>query len=301
MNLAIVVPFLNEERHLPRLLRSIEEQSRRPDVLLLVDDASTDRSPELAEAFAARHPWARVLHRPPRRRERDRLATAAELQAFTWGLEQLGVGYDVVAKVDADLEFTRQSLADLERRFEEDPQLGIAGFYLAAMASDGAPAVHRCPPEHVDGATKFYRHACFEQIGPLPAILGWDTIDEGRARWLGWQTASFHVSDGQVVHLRPMGHHDGLLRGFRRWGACAWGYGEHPLHVALVAIQRVADSPPVLGSLNYVIGWALAMLRRAPRAEPELRAFMRREQLRRIRARLAGRPRPQSLIGQPRT
>jgi hypothetical protein len=110
----------------------------------------------------------------------------------------------------------------------------------------------------------------------------------------GWRTASLDVPSGDTEHLRPVGRQDGVLRAWRRWGICAWGYGEHPLHVALVAIQRAGDHPAVLGGLNYVLGYTAAGVRRAPRAEPELRAYVRRDQLRRIRARAErlGRARP---------
>ena len=79
-----------------------------------------------------------------------------------------------------------------------------------------------------------------------------------------------------------MGAQDGLLRSFRRWGMAAYALGEHPLHVFLHGVQRMGERPLVIGGLNYLVGWALGTPRRLPRAEPELRAFVRRQQLRRI-------------------
>jgi hypothetical protein len=162
----------------------------------------------------------------------------------------------------------------------------MAGPYLSVAESEGRTTRQRCPPSHVEGPMKAYRRDCLEEIGPLPAILGWDTIDEIAARVRGWRTTSIAVPGGDPIHLRPMGSHDGLLRGFRRWGVCAWGYGEHPLHVLLVAVQRLRDRPPVLGSVNYVIGWALAGMRGAPRADQRIRAEVRRDQLHRIGRRI---------------
>jgi hypothetical protein len=46
--------------------------------------------------------------------------------------------------------------------------------------------------------------------------------------------------------------------------------------------------PRVIGGLNYLVGWALAALRRPPRAEPELRQVVRHDQLDRIRRRARG-------------
>jgi glycosyltransferase involved in cell wall biosynthesis len=286
MRMLAIVPFLNEERYLGELLESIGEQSRPPDRLLLVDDGSHDGSPAIAAEFAARHRYARVLRRPPRRIGNDRLAHGSALAAFEWAVQRAGEPWDVVAKLDADLRLPPSTLATLERELIADPRLGIVGTYLVERGPDGVLARHRCPEDHVNGATKFYRRECHEQISPIPSLLGWDTIDEIRARLRGWSTRSVDLPEGDPLHLRPMGAHDGLLRGHRRWGTCAYTYGEHPLHVLAVAVQRLTDRPPLLGSLNYLVGWTMAGLRRMPRAEPELREYVARDTRRRVLRRL---------------
>lgn len=289
MRIAIVVPFLNEERFLGTLLESLAAQTRLPDRVLLVDDGSTDRSADIAQPFADTHDSVDLLRRPRRPPERDRLLTASELRSFQWAVEQLDEPYDVVAKLDADLRLPPCMLAELERRFMADPQLGLAGAFLSEEDPDGRLRRHRCPPGNVEGPTKFYRAECLEAISPLPAILGWDTIDEARIRMLGWRTQTFAMPGGDPIHLRRQGAGDGVLRGYRRAGHAAYGYGSHPLTVLLSATVRMRDSPPVLTGLNYLAGWALAGLQRRGRAEPELRRFLRREQLRRIRNLLRGR------------
>jgi glycosyltransferase involved in cell wall biosynthesis len=281
------VSFLDEERVLPAFLRSIAVQTRPPDRLLLVDDGSRDGSAALAAEFARRHGFASLVRRPLRPAERDRLATAAELRAFDWACKTLDEPWDVVAKLDADLSLPPTTLASVEARFRHDPRLGIAGPRLRSLDEAGRDVSHRTRPEHVEGAVKFYRRDCLAQITPIPPILGWDTIDEVRARMRGWRTAGGSPSEEPVVHLRPMGDRDGALRAHRRWGACAYAYGEHPLFALAIGVRQVPEHPPVVGGLSYVAGWMLAALRRAPRAEPELRSYVRRTQLRRLRQRLA--------------
>ena len=286
MNLAVVTCFLNEEAYLSRLLESLAAQSRPPDRLLLVDDGSSDRSGELARRFADQHGWARAVTRPPRPPQRDRLASAAEMKAFTWAVDQLEAGWDAIGKLDADMELTPQVLAAVEREFEADPALGMTGPFIAEAGPDGVPARKPCGPEHVEGSTKFYRRECFDQIAPLPPFLGWDTIDESRARLHGWATRSFAAPGGDPLHMRPMGAHDGRLRAYRRWGLCAYAYGAHPAHVVAYGGRLARERPYVAGGLSYLGGWLGAALRRVPRAEPELRAFVRRDQWRRMTARL---------------
>ena len=285
MRIAVVVPFLNEERFLPVSLDSILRQRRRPDRLFLVDDGSKDGSWAIAAAFADRHRFATALRRPPRPPCVDRLATADELKAFLWTVQQIDEPWDVVAKLDGDLRLNPETIAEIERRLEADPGLGLAGSYLTEEGRTGAYTRLRIRAEHVHGATKFYRRACWEQITPLPMIIGWDTIDEVRAQMMGWRTQSFEMPDGDPVHLRSRASYDGVARGFRRSGAGAYVLGEHPLHVLLFSLRHATGSPGPLGALNYLSGWVGAALRRAPRAEPALRAHIRRDELRRIRRR----------------
>jgi glycosyltransferase involved in cell wall biosynthesis len=282
MRLVAVIPFLNEEEHLTTLLASIATQERVPDRLVLVDDGSTDRSPDIAAGFAALNPYATLVRRPVRPPARDRMIKASELEAFQDGLANVTEPWDIVAKLDADLDLPPDFFAELEQRFEADPQLGMAGSYLSVVRHGGVWK-HRCPPDHVEGATSFYRRECFEQIYPLPPILGWDTIDEVRARLHGWRTQSFPIPSRDPVLLRRTGSHDGVLRGFRRSGVGAYAYGAHPLHVLASAVVRFKERPFVLGGLSYLIGWGGAALRRLPRAEPAVRRRVRREGMERLR------------------
>src|SRR4051794_40856086 len=107
LTLAAAVVFLNEEELLPRMLASLERQLRSPELLLLVDDGSNDRSSEIAAAFASQYPYARAFTQGQRPQSADRLARAAELIAFQSALAELeseGLRFDVYAKLDADLE-----------------------------------------------------------------------------------------------------------------------------------------------------------------------------------------------------
>jgi glycosyltransferase involved in cell wall biosynthesis len=279
MRIVIIVPFFNEERLLPSFLSSLERQTRRPDRLVLVDDGSNDDSPAIAAAFAQRHAWAELLSRPPKPPASDRLARAPELAAFAWAHEQLAQPADAIGKFDGDLDLAPATLATLERELEHDPQLGIVGAYLSIRTPTGRLVREDCPPQHVRGATKLYRTSCLEQISPLPAMLGWDTIDDAHARMCGWRTGSVEIPGGDPLHLRPTGAFDGRQRAFRRWGACAWGFGAHPLWVALGAIRRMGKRPYVVCGLSYALGWALAGLRRQPRADAAIRRHVRGEQL----------------------
>jgi poly-beta-1,6-N-acetyl-D-glucosamine synthase len=289
LRIVCIVSFLNEARHLDAFLASMADQTRFPDLLVLIDDGSSDASPRIAAAFADRHENVRMLSRPPRPPVRDRLAQAAELRSFQWGLEQVDMPWDVVVKMDADLRLSPDLVATMESAFLDRPTLGVAGSYLSVIDErTGKPRRERSPSDHVRGPTKFYRRNCFEQISPIPPFLGWDTIDEITARMHGWDAMSLSCARGDTIHLRPTGRADGRLRAQYRWGVCAYGAGQHPLWVLLSGARRVGDRPYALGALAFITGWTIAAVRRQGRAEPRVRAYGRSEQLAKLREGIPG-------------
>jgi biofilm PGA synthesis N-glycosyltransferase PgaC len=290
MRLAIVICFRDEARYLPRLFSSLSAQTEPADEILLVDDGSNDESAEIARAFAAETSYAQFVLRerttsegPDHVDPRDRLAAAPELQGFRFGVGLLGSEWDVVAKMDGDLILPSTLFAEIRKALSSEPTLGIVGSYLSVRGPGGLTREHN-PAHHVRGPNKFYRRACFREISPLPAYLGWDTIDELRAQRHGWDSHPIEVSSGDVEHLRPTGLYDGRLRAYRRWGRCAWGYGAHPLAVIAGTFRRAWSRPYGLGAASYLAGWLGAAAQRAPRAERDTRDFCQREEKLRLRS-----------------
>ena len=62
-----------------------------------------------------------------------------------------------------------------------------------------------CGDEMSVGMTKFYRVACFEEIGGFVRQVMWDGIDCHRARMLGWIAESVDEEPIRFIHLRAQG------------------------------------------------------------------------------------------------
>ena len=79
----------------------------------------------MAEEFAARHEMARALKRP-RAPPSPTAATPGELKSFEWARAQLEQPYDIVVKMDADLELMPSHIETVEAAFGAESKLGIA-------------------------------------------------------------------------------------------------------------------------------------------------------------------------------
>ena len=58
---SVIIPVYNAEHYLERCLESIQKQSLRDFELILVDDGSADRSPEICRRYQARDSRVQVL------------------------------------------------------------------------------------------------------------------------------------------------------------------------------------------------------------------------------------------------
>jgi len=201
--------------------------------------------------------------------------------AFNAGLAHLGnETFDVIAKLDCDLEFEPDCFAKILAHFD-DPHIGMAsGTTYLKLGTNFISERH--PPFQVPGQAKFYRRACFEEIGGLQPIYGWDIIDETDARRHGWST----VSDPAIpfVHHRLRGVTFGALQGRVMWGWGAYAIGSHPLFAIARGFYRMAEPPWILGGLAFLWGffsgyWNPTIKRTS---DQELIRYLRREQLYRL-------------------
>jgi hypothetical protein len=62
----IITPVRNEGPHFQQTIDSVLSQTLRPQAWVIVDDGSTDITPELVDAAAAQHPWIHAVHRADR-------------------------------------------------------------------------------------------------------------------------------------------------------------------------------------------------------------------------------------------
>jgi len=275
--LLLITPARDEAAHLERTIRAVAAQTQRPDLWLIVDDGSTDATPEILARAAAELPFVRVLRAPQHQQAgNDRLALAAEARAFNWALGEVeGDDYTHIGKLDADVELPTEYIERLPGRVDAEPRLGIAGGGLLERGRAGWQMT-KVPDYHVRGALKVYSSECFAAIGGIEERLGWDTIDETYARMNGFATHSY--PELAARHHRPVATRGGTLRGRARHGQCAYILRYGGWWVALRSLKVACSRPYGLSGLAFFYGYARSAVRRDERVEDErFRRFVSHE------------------------
>lgn len=197
----VVIPAHNEEEHLKEVLEAIDKQSLRPDVVMVVNDNSTDRTGLLLDRYQRQYSWCRYISTES---TAVHLPGSKVINAFNAGLEQLDSDFDFITKLDADVILPKNYFERIIEAFQNNADLGITGGYIYEKNQDGEWELHHPMAEdHVRGAIKSYRGSCFRAIGGLKNDIGWDTVDELLARYNGFQIQP--VKELEVKHLRPLG------------------------------------------------------------------------------------------------
>lgn len=274
----IITPVRDEERYIGTTIASVQNQTILPEKWVIVDDGSTDQTGTILDRHAAACPWIQVVHRPNRG---FRKSGGGVMEAFYTGYHALHCAdWEYIAKLDGDLTLARDYFEKCFEHFASEPQLGVGGGEIYHQ-QDGGLKLEANPRFHVRGATKIYRRACWEAIGGLWQAPGWDTIDEVKANMLGWKSSSF--KELQLIHHRPTGSAEGLMRDRIKKGVACYVSGYHPLYLAAVCLSRLAQKPYVTGSAAICYGFLKAYWTRMPRVDDlRLIKYLRAQQLRRL-------------------
>ncbi|WP_417882038.1 glycosyltransferase family 2 protein [Xanthomarina gelatinilytica] len=200
MNFYIVIPAHNEEAYIKQTLESLVTQTLLPKQLVVVNDHSTDKTQQIVERFVSKYNWISLVNTTS---SDEHLPGSKIIHAFYKGFETLDDSYDVICKFDADLIFPNNYLEQLAFHFKTNEKLGMVSGFCYIEKNHQWVLENLTRKDHIRGALKAYRKACFEQIEKLKPSMGWDTVDELLAKFYGWEMLtdnSLHVK-----HLKPTG------------------------------------------------------------------------------------------------
>jgi poly-beta-1,6-N-acetyl-D-glucosamine synthase len=280
MKYVVITPVRNEAPHLRKTVESMIRQRVPPTEWIVVDDGSTDESPSIVAEAAKKHAWIRLVRRSDRG---FRKSGAGVVEALQQGLTQLTCqDWEFIVKLDGDLEFEPDYFERALAAFQADPALGITGGDICHYQGDEIVLESLKDPHfHVRGATKIYRRACWEAIGGVPPVTGWDTLDEVKANMLKWKT--YRLRDLRLIHLKPTGAADGNWKNAFKNGRGSYICGYHPMFLLGRCFKSLVRNFGPTESAGLFAGYFSSYFLRIPRIEDAaLIRYLRTQQLRSI-------------------
>ena len=281
MKYYIVIPTYNEEQFIGLTLQSLADQTVLPTKVIVVNDNSTDSTPEIVLAFAEKHPWISLVTKTS---SAIHLPGSKVIQAFQKGLESIDEDYDLIAKVDADLIFPSNYFETIIQHFESDATIGMVGGFCYVEKNGEWILENLTDKDHIRGALKAYRKATFKQIGGLRAQMGWDTVDELLCKFYNWKVVtdeSLHVK-----HLKPTGANYNKTARYKQGEAFyTLGYGFIITAIASLKLALRKGKPFLF--IDYLIGFWKAKLSKKPMLVTDEQAqFIRKYRLQKMKNKL---------------
>lgn len=275
----LISPCRDEADYMRQTLDSIVAQSVRPVKWVIIDDGSTDETPQILAEYARLHDWIEIVTRDDRGR---RAVGPGVIDAFYAGFNTINPDdFEYLCKLDLDLEIPPTYFETVISEMETSPRLANFSGKSYLREKDGRLTSERLGDENAVGQIKFYRITAFKEIGGFVRQVMWDGIDGHMCRMNGWIARSEDRPELRFIHLRQMGSSQhSIWVGRLRWGFGKYFMGSAIYYVAAVALYRMLEKPYVMGGWGILWGYLKAMLGGVPRFEnKEFRRYLRRFEL----------------------
>ncbi|MFC0876125.1 glycosyltransferase family A protein [Saccharicrinis sp. FJH2] len=244
----IITSVYNEAEHITRTLDSVLKQTILPVTWIIVDDGSTDNTLKILSGYSEKHDFVKIISS-----QKSQVEFGAHVAYnFDIGLNSVeDDSYDFLVKLDGDLDIDDITFFEYQlKKFEHLPKLGISSGLTYSVVDGKKILTSSRPYWRTGGAMKVYRKECFEQIGGIQPIYGWDGLDEYLAMYYGWKTRTFFN-----LHVNHLGKKRALAREgqkdlFYKKGESYYKRG-YPVEFLILKVLKLSLKNRIFGMALY--------------------------------------------------
>lgn len=255
---AVIIPSKNGEATIEQTLQSIVSQIVPPKQIVVIDDASTDATPQILKRF----PQATVIrleHNLPRDFSRV-------LKLVNLGLSRVSEPCSYIMISGDDSLYPNNYVQLLLEEFEKDPRLFVcSGIHTKQKILDEASP---------HGSGRMIRYSFLKQVLPIPESVGWEGWIVFKARQMGGRVK--RVQTVSYQHLRSYG------------SSTLWAFGQgmyelgYPFWFVLARlVKNIVFEPNRLQQLTMLGGFIEFKLKR--KTKLDIADFVVKNQIDRIR------------------
>lgn len=265
----LVTPAKNEEVDLPAVADSVVKQTIKPLLWVIVDDGSTDKTPDIIKDLQHGHNWINSIRLPPRGRDITYHYAFVCKEGFdhaTSYCEKNGIIYDYIALLDADTILEEQFFEKLISEHEQNPELGIVSGGVYQYTDGGIQSRHnseRLPA----GTGRLWKKKCFFDTGGYTVEPAPDSISNVKALTQGWKIRQFN--DVVATQTRLTSSAEGLWKGYKANGFMAYYLNKHPFLVLLNVVYFTRKKPYYLG-IPFAYGYLSSLFKRKQQTSDEV-------------------------------
>ena len=264
----VVTPCKNEGANLPDLIKSMVTQTVRPVVWVIVDDGSTDDTPNIIESAMKTQDWIQSIRLDSAVRDLGLHLAGVVKKGFDYAIsygKENELEYDYLGNLDGDLTLPPTFYENLMVEFEKDHRLGIASGGTKHIIGDRVRYANLSVNEP-SGGHMLIRKECFEECGGIPLSYSIDSVLKARARIRGWKTRRFEAN--VATEIRDVHAAEGYWKGFMYSGRSSYYLNINPLHVIARIVMYSFRKPYYIG-IAYLVGYFGSVVRQEKRIDDD--------------------------------
>lgn len=269
-NYILVTPCKNEEDSLPQLILSIAEQTIVPQLWVIVDDGSDDKSSLLISEATKKYNWIKSIRLTEAPRDLGIHVSKVYRAGFNFAISYCKINlinYQYIGVVDADLYVDINYFEYLIGEFEANSKLGIASGHVGNKVNGRIIwSVFRY--DLPNGGARLWCRDCFEETGGYAITCSPDSVSNVKAMISGWETRQFESI--KAISTRPYASAQGQWIGYKKLGSNNYYIGYSPLHVLLKGITLLYSNEGYTKhgiGIAYIYGYFIEYILRRPRIQ----------------------------------
>ncbi len=258
----------NEEKNLPNLIKSVLNQSIKPVLWVIVNDASTDRSPQIINKACKKYKWIKKLDLPTPKEDVGYRFSYVCRTGFKYALKYCkinNISYEFIGLLDADILLEDDYYENLIKHFLNNSELGIISGGL--WSYNGRTYIQEKGRSDLPlGAARLWRRKCFKETNGYLLTYAPDSISNVKAQLKGWKTKRFeHI---RVKQIRMTRAREGLYKGFKRRGEASYFVYLHPIIILLKFLNYTFRYKVFIG-IAYITGYFESLINKRMRIKDE--------------------------------
>lgn len=253
----LITPAKNEELSIEKCIQSVVNQSKKPIIWLIINDGSTDRTPEIINRAKKKYSWIKSFTLPDKK-NRDlgihySSICADGFDAVIKYCEKEGIGYKYIGLLDADIILETTYYENLIEKFMLNSKLGIASGSTTCLVEDKIEYMDQLE-DIPSGAARLWRKLCFTETNGYSITYSADSVSTVKAKLRGWETKRF--PEYTFIQSRMTSSVEGLWKGWIKRGMSQYYLGV-PFIFAILKSARYTFKKPYYLGLAYIFGYMI--------------------------------------------